>query len=164
MGSVSWSSGDARRGPARGFDHLAKTGQASLQNGAHESAGDHYVGICEAVANLSAFALGLDDAGAAKHGQVLRDARLGCTDGRGQAADLDRTVCQRVQDFDASRAGERLEDLGLEDRDFVHIVTIDICADADECRPARLDRPYVTRLRAPTGRLWIVVSPGQASA
>ena len=77
--------------------------------------------------------------------EVLRDVRLGRPDRLGQAADLDRTAGEHMQDLEPSRTGERLEDLGLEDRDLVHALTIDICAGADECRPARAWGPKVIR-------------------
>jgi hypothetical protein len=148
MGSVRLRNMDTRGGASRAGSHLAETGEASLEHRAHEAAGDHHVGIHESVANLSAIALGLDDAGGPEHGKVLRDVRLARADRLSQAADLDRTVCQGVQDLEAARARERLEDLCLKDRDLVHTLTIDICADADKCRPARMGGPHVTRLRA----------------
>ena len=90
-------------------------------------------GIRQPVPDLAALAFRLDDAGGSEYREVLRDVRLARADGRGQTADLDRAAGERVEDLEASRARERLEDLGLEDRDLVHGSTIDICADADEC-------------------------------
>jgi len=37
-----------------------------------------------------------------------------------QTADLDWTVCQGMEDLESPRVRERLEDLGLQDRDLVH--------------------------------------------
>lgn len=67
---------------------------------------------------------------------MLGDIRLRGADGDGQVADLDRAAGEHVQDLEPSRTGKGLEDLGLEDRDLVHGLTIDICAGADECRSA----------------------------
>jgi hypothetical protein len=51
---------------------------------------------------------------------VLGDVRLACLEGDGQAADLARSVLQDVEDLEAARTGEDLEDLGLVDGDLVH--------------------------------------------
>ena len=40
----------------------AETGQAPLENAAHDPAGDHHVGVGQPVADLAAVALGLDEA------------------------------------------------------------------------------------------------------
>jgi hypothetical protein len=39
-----------------------------------------------------------------------------------------------MKDLESPRVRERLEDLGLQVRDLIHDLTIDICARADECR------------------------------
>ena len=112
-------------------------------------------GSAKPVADLATIALRLDDAGPAEHRQVLRDVRLARTDGTGQPADFDRSRRKCMEDLEASGAGERLEDLGLEDCDLVHGPTIDICAGADECRraPRRVPRATSARRR---GSPWIL--------
>ena len=62
---------------------------------------------------------------------MLRDVRLAEPELGGEPAHLPRPVGESVQDLEPPRAGEGLEDLGLEDRDLVHAPSIDrmrICA------------------------------------
>jgi hypothetical protein len=56
-----------------------------------------------------------------------------------------------MEDLEASRACERPEDVGLEDRDLIHGLTIEICALADECRAAPFegDRGHITTAPSP---------------
>ena len=121
------------------------------------AAGGHDVRVGESIADLTPIPLRLDDARGAEHRQVLGDVRLRGPDRLGQTTDLDRTAGEHVQDLEPSWAGEGLEDLGLEDRDLVHALTIDICAGADECRLAPNRGPQVTILRARGEDLAIVL-------
>ena len=91
-----WKRLPARR-PVGG--HFAETGQAPLENPSHDAAGDHDIGVRQPVSDLTAIAFGLDDARRTEHSEVLRDVWLGCPDGLREAADLDRTARERVQDL-----------------------------------------------------------------
>ncbi len=46
-------------------------GEAALEHGPHEAAGDHHVRVGEPVADLPAVSFGIDDAGCAKDREVL---------------------------------------------------------------------------------------------
>src|SRR5687767_2099957 len=99
---------------------VPKPGKATLEYGSHDTAGDHDIRVGQAVPDLAAVPLRLDHACGPQDGELLRDARLGCPDYRREAAHLNRASCNDMEDLEPTRAGEGLEDRGLQDRDLVH--------------------------------------------
>ena len=122
--------------------------EAALEDVAHEAAGDHDVRVGQPVADLAAVALGLDEAGRAEHarGAARRSAgwrRWSRPGGRPRA----------VRAASGCRISRRRGLASVLRTSAWRIVissmalTIDICADADECRQARSGGPQVTRPR-----------------
>ena len=93
-------------------------------------AGDDHVRVGQPVADLTTLPVGIDQARCPQHGEVLRDVGLADAEHLGQAADFAWPGGESVQDLQPSWAGERPQDLGLEDRDLVHDPSIDTCASA----------------------------------
>src|SRR5690349_12534750 len=120
-----------------GCREAAETGKPALEDGAHDPAGHHHVGVGQSVADLPAVALGVDEAGGAEDREVLRDVRLTGADLIREPADLPRPVSQAVEDLEPAWAGDDLEDVGLEEGDLVHATSIATCASAHECRGSR---------------------------
>ena len=85
-------------------------------------------GIGQPVSDLAAFPLGVHQASGPQDRQVLGDVGLAGADLLRQATDLDRAGRQRMQDLEPAWIGERLQDVGLQDRDLIHAPTIAICA------------------------------------
>src|SRR4029079_5971949 len=113
----SGSPGERTRFPSRGWrDRSRGDGpeprEASLENPAHEAAGDGHVRIGQPVADPSPVTFGLDDPGAPKDGQVLGHVRLTGPDRLGQRADAYGSVREGVDDLEASSVRQRLEDIG----------------------------------------------------
>src|SRR6478672_11370755 len=101
--------------------HASESCQAPLEDLAHHPARDHHVGVAKPIADLTTVPFSVDDARGAEDGEVLRDVRLARADMGGQTSDLDRTVRECVKDLEPSRVGEGLQDLGLQDRDLIHV-------------------------------------------
>jgi hypothetical protein len=111
-----------------------ETGEPPLEHAAHQCAGDHHIRVGEPIADFAANTLRLDDSGGPKDSEVLGDVGLGCANVLSEPPNLARAVGEPVKDLEPARARERPEDLSLEDRDLVHAISIDACADAHECR------------------------------
>ena len=91
---------------------------------------DH-VRIGESIANLPTVTLGFDEAGGPQDREVLRDVRLARADLDRETPDFHGSIGEPMENFQASWAGEDLQDLCLQDRDFVHgqsIVHMRMCA------------------------------------
>ena len=102
----------------------AKPAEAPLEHPAHEIAGADDVGIGQVVADLTAVALGIHDAGGAHDREVLRDVGLAGPELCREAPDFEGAGGEPMEDLEPPGTREDLQDLGLQDGDLVHGLSV----------------------------------------
>ena len=95
-----------------GDGQAGQTAEATLEDVAHDPAGDHDVRIAEPIADLAAIAIGVHQARPPQDREVLRHVRLAETQLLGEPADLAWPIGQPMEDLQAARVGEGPQDLG----------------------------------------------------
>src|SRR5664280_2970758 len=95
-------------------EHVDRVGQTAVEDAAGTVEQVEQFGIADPIDDRGAAPLGDDDAAAAQNGELLRDRRFGRADGLREPAHAARSTAQDLQDQDAHRMAEGLEELGLE--------------------------------------------------
>lgn len=88
----------------------SQSGNATLENAAHQLTGCDHIGIDKPIPDFASVALGLDEAGHSENREVLRYVRLARAYLCGQAAYFALTLEQAMQDLEPAGTRERLED------------------------------------------------------
>ena len=94
--------------------------QPAAEYFAHEVAGPDHIRVSESVVDLASVSLCFNQSGSPEHREVLGDIRLAGSDFGRESPNVRWSISEPMEDFQSARAGQNLEDLGLEDRDFFH--------------------------------------------